>query len=127
MKLLFLICIIVLFNFPSQGSEVVNLKLSCVGKLSVYKGGALHGADDGFRSTVTITNNVWDNKNQIKLEISDDFIFRKIEYAPGKLALVFNLNRYTGELWYFQNETYTGTEYRINFDGNCERMKSRKF
>ena len=68
MNLLFLICIIVIFNFPSQGSEVVNLKLSCSGKLSVYKGGALHDADDAFRSTVTITNNVWDNKNQIKLE-----------------------------------------------------------
>ena len=115
-----------LISFPSW-SEIINLNLSCLGELSFYKDGKNLGNDKDFRKIIRIKNNIWDDRTQINLNISEDKIFKLIADKSDRVLLYFDLNRYTGELNYYYSEEYTGTDFKLAFEGICERLKEKKF
>ena len=133
MKRLLLISFFVLFNFSlSAKSEVVYLNLLWVGKITTYKDKKNLGTDTNYKTIITISNNKYiKGKFSLPLRISDSeisIVFTDGSDPSGKTVnFFFSLNRYTGELRRYEGEWLNENKFRTDFEGNCEKAKSKKF
>ncbi len=130
-KKLLLILTFVLFSFNAS-SEVVNLKLLCVGKITTYKDGKKLGTDTDYTTVITISDNKYiKGKFTLPLRISDSEI--SAVYTDGHdptgkaVNFIFQLNRYTGKFWKYEGKWLNENKTRTDFKGNCEKAKSKKF
>ena len=131
MKLLLTFLTIVMFSFNAN-SEVIDLKLLCVGKITTYKDGKNLGTDNDYTTVIKISNNKYiKGKFSIPLRISDaeiSMVMTDGADLTGKtVSFIFQLNRYTGEIWIYEDQWLNKNKTRTDFKGNCEKAKSKKF
>ena len=131
MKLLLTFLTIVMFSFNAN-SEVINLKLLCRGEITIYKDEKKLGTDTNYTTIIKISDNKYiKGKFRLPLQISDTSIFAK--YADGNdatgrtLNFIFQLSRYTGEFYRYEDYWLNENNTRTHFEGKCEKVKSKKF
>ena len=117
----------VLFSF-NVSSEIINLRLFCIGELRSYENKKIYAKENNYKQVIEIKNNTFrDGKNLFDLEVSESFISKQIQNENNQLIYIFSLNRYTGEFWHFVAPTYTDGVYSLYFSGSCEKAKVKKF
>lgn len=131
MKIILIFLTIVTFSLSAK-SEVINLKLLCVGILNHYKNKKNLGTDTDFTTVITISDNKYiKGKFSLPLNISDSeisMIFTDGSDPTGKkVNFIFQLNRYTGEFWKYEGEWLNENNVTTDFKGNCEKAKNKKF
>ena len=131
MKIVLTFLTILMFSHTAK-SEVINLKLLCVGKITTYKDKKNLGTDTNYKTIITISNNKYiKGKFSLPLRISDSeisIVFTDGSDPTGKTVnFIFQLNRYTGEFWKYEGEWLNENNVTTDFKGNCEKAKNKKF